>query len=932
MTTYKIGLFSFFLALCPFTSNGQSLYNELPVSTLKTIDSLPNGLQFIIHPTQQPNTEYRLALNIGSLQETEDEIGYAHFLEHLVFNGSEDFPDRQAIDSLQTLGYRFGRDINAYTTYERTAYELSLLDPNQLDLALNILANFLGKSALTEEAILKEKKIVIQEIKDYGETTTFSKKKLEGTKHAHRLPIATEQDIINIDYDRLHAFYKKWYTTNLATIIITGNVDTNKAIAAIKKNFGTFSPTPNADRRQNIYAFNPVFKKHLATQESTNLKANKLEIIRFVKSPLLESKEDFKRQLIGHLYQSFLRIKLKEGASTADSHAAWYLSNRDENVFELKASTKKELLSEVELLSSILHTIANTGITDEELNTLKNTYLNNLNKGEIENAYYIANAYLDQVAANSYFLNNSEEALLAKEVIPTITNQDINTHHKNIWLNEVSNLYLFEFNPTLFELKNEKELEKSWKKGAKKVASLKKTQPAVVEEANEITLNWDAMPPIPFNSKAHIVAEKEYKNIGVTEITLQNGLRIAMKPTTSDDNNYMLSIATRNGLNLASQEDLPYVSEASYFIDTAWFKGFTKDNYMDIGVQKDISTLISVMDNASIANTSSRQANAKDLFEWSYRKLYDYVLPKEDFEEYIQSEIQAISYTSPTPSFAMTPHIRRAQKIADYKFGNYEKKELTTKEDVQKISLANMFRLFDALFRSPKDLSVVVSGNFSVEEIKEKATAYFGSIPVSSMPIRKTISENTLKEKETITRVKITGPETERSDTSLVFKGSIKPNVKENISAQMVRELLNDAFLNVSREKEGLVYSPYTDIEIVFYPKPQTFISLNFSAEEKDLNTLEEYAKKAVKKLQTTPISKALLDRMKKTILNNKTLHLTSSSTFHWTEKLREVYLDFGDLNEFDQYDTILQSITPEDILKVAKTMFNLNNYGVFVL
>lgn len=933
MTTYKILLSSLFLSLCPFITNGQSLYKELPTIQNKTIDSLTNGLQYIIHQTKQPNTEYRLVFNIGSLQETDDEIGYAHFLEHLVFNGSEDFPNRQAVDTLQALGYSFGRDINAYTTYERTVYELSLLDPKQLDLALNILANFLGKSSLTDEAILKEKKIVIQEIRDYGVESTFTKKKLEGTKHAHRLPIATEQDIINIDHQRLREFYKKWYSSNLATIIITGNVNADNAIKAIQKNFGQFNPAPNVNRKQNVFAFNPVFKDKLTTQESPNSKVNKLEIIRFVKSPLLESKEDFKLQLIEHLYNSFLKQKLKEGNSKANNHSTWYLSNRNENAFELQATTKKELLSEVQLLSSIIYSIEQNGIAEEELNTLKASYLNALSKNNSTDPYYLANSYIDQVVAYSYFLNNSEEELLAQEIIASISIDDINTHHKNTWANGTANLYLFEFNSDLFEIKNEKELEKSWRNGAKQVTKFIKKQPIISDDTNELSLNWDTMPPIAFNSKAHIVSEKEYKNIGVTEITLQNDLRIAIKPTTSEDDNYILSIATRKGLNQVKQDERALFEETPYFLDTAWINGLSKDNYSDIGAQKDVSTLISMIDNASIANTSSRQANATDLFEWSYRKLYDYVIPQEDFDEFIAEEIESLATTPATPNYLKNPFIAMSHKIAAYKFGiKATKQPLKTKEDIQRINIKNMFTLFDATFRSPKDMSIVISGNFSVSDIKEKATTYFGSTPLHKSTQQKSNIADPLKEKEEITRAKIIASEAERPDVAIVFKGEINATLKQSIIAQMVRELLNDAFLNVSREKEGLVYSPYSDIDVTLYPEAKTFTSLHFSAEEQDLATLEEYAKQAVKKLQSTPINNEMLERMKRTILNNKTLHLTSSSTYQWVEKLREIYLNFEDLSEFDQYDSILQSITTEDVLNTAKTMFNLNKYGVFVI
>ncbi|MDR0195432.1 MAG: insulinase family protein, partial [Myroides sp.] len=134
-------LYFFASVLCPLLAVGQSTFSDLPKANKAIYGTLDNGLNYIIHPIPQQKTEYRLVLNVGSLQERDDEKGFAHFLEHMIFNGSDDFPGRQAIDTLQRLGYQFGRDINAYTTYERTVYDLSLLDIRQQDLAINILGN-----------------------------------------------------------------------------------------------------------------------------------------------------------------------------------------------------------------------------------------------------------------------------------------------------------------------------------------------------------------------------------------------------------------------------------------------------------------------------------------------------------------------------------------------------------------------------------------------------------------------------------------------------------------------------------------------------------------------------------------------------------------------------------------------------------------------
>lgn len=923
---------------CPFLSNGQDFSPALPVDKNAVLDSLDNGLHYIIHPTNQPNTEFRLVLNVGSLQETQDEKGYAHFLEHMVFNGSEDFPGWQAIDTLQSLGYRYGRDINAYTSYERTVYQLSLQKPAETQLALSILSNFLYKATLDDDAIEKERKIVIQEIKDFGKESAINQKKLEGTKHQGHLPIATEEDILLIKNQKLKEFYKKWYASNLATVIITGNVDPQQAKAEIKKLFKQAKPTIGVKRNQNIYAFNPKFNSVLLKDSNSNNKKTKLEIIRFNNSPLLQKEEDFKNILIESLYSNFLKSKIKEANIKASYHSIWYLSNRTENVFELEGMTKKELLNKTNTIASLINTIHKQKITLDELNSLKKNYIAGLNNTSNEVATYIADKYVDQAAAFSNYLNEENKFSLTYKIIESITVNDLNELHYNSWLKNSDNLYLL-INGTDSEALKEKELLKTWNKGLKKKIVLAKTEPGKDTDTINTSKNftWNSLPiEFPANKTAHLVDKKYFDNIDVTQLTLSNGLRIAIKPTNNTDGYTTLCLFSRNGLNKLANDEYPFFQDTAYFVDSSWIKGMTNDQYNTLGSEKEISTLVSITDTSTIVNTVSRINNLEDLFEWSYRKMFDYEKPQQDFEEYIAQEIKNISEAKKEPSFFNIPSFQLKHKIADYQNTTARKaQELNTAEEWKQIKLDKLFSLYENIVRNSNENCIVISGNFDLEKTIEMAISYFSKMPEKENPLFKTSdneSANFLVETKKIIREKIISEDTKRPEVHIVWKGKINPNLKEYIIAQIIREIFNDEFLKLAREKEGLVYSPYTDIQTEIYPIPQTAISLNFSASEKDIPMLESIAKNVILKIQSTNIEEKLLNRMKNTILNNKNMHLTKDATFQWVEKLRDVYLDFSSLDDFNRYDEILQNITPSDIRIISESIFDINSYGVFLL
>lgn len=933
----KQGSFIYIFLLCPFFCNGQSSFSEFSEETSVLFDSLDNGLHYILHPTTDSNTVCRLVLNIGSLQEENNEKGYAHFLEHMLFNGSEDFPDRKAIDTLQAMGYRYGRDINAYTTYERTVYELSLWEPSQISLALSIFSNFLSKATLTDKDIAKEKKIVIQEIKDFGQENPFNLKKLEGTPYTHRLPIAKERDILELDNERLRLFYQKWYSPSMATIIVTGNVDPEKVAKNIHAHFGNKPRSLHLTNRQhNIRSFHPKFSNHFLANPDTTASYNTLEVIRFSSAPLIHNRETYRQQLTENLYQMLLRTKLKEATSKANYHSIWYLSNRNENTFELQAQSRTALLEQLTLLSSVLSTLEHTEISQKELSDLKGKLLKHTHTMTPESADYIADSYVDQVAVGSPYLSPDAKRSLAHEILPEITSKDVQSLHRSTWSNQGKNLYLFRYNPKLFTLENEKPLEKSWKKGRKNRVHFTKIEKSTQDFYQTDTLfSWEQLPSIPLAPKnTAIVKEVDYENIGVKEITLRNGFRIAIKPTQSKDSLVMLSFVIKNGLNLIPIEDQSYYQDASYFVDRAWINGVNNEAFLNIGAQREISTLIHIDKRNTLINTSNQLANIDDLFEWTYRKLYDYTMPQQEFDEYVQESIENIS-SSPlsNSSFLNNPTIQMRHKIAQYKSSGYsDVQTLQTAEAWSSVNLHKLFDLFDSLVHQPEQSYIILIGNFDVDEVKEKAVRYFSAIQ-SLTPANPMWNSDTVQQKATVHKEVITNPANLRTDVTLIFPGNIRPTLKETVSAHIVRELLQSEFIRESREKNGLVYSPYADIEIQLdHPTPQTFTTLHFSTDYESVKVLEDMTKRLLRKLQTETISETLLRGLQRTIANNKTRYLTEENPYNWAQKLGELYLNFNSLEDFNQYESILRSICPEDIMRVAKTMFSEEHYGLFIV
>lgn len=582
-----------------------------------------------------------------------------------------------------------------------------------------------------------------------------------------------------------------------------------------------------------------------------------------------------------------------------------------------------------------MNTLKRTEISQKDLSDLKSKLLEHIHATTPESADYIADSYVDQVAVGSPYLSPDAKQSLTKDILSEITSEDVQSLHRSTWSDQEKNLYLFRYHPDLFTLENEKTLEKSWKKGRKHRVYFTEIEKSTQNPHQTDTLfSWEQLPPIPIAEKnTAIVKEVDYKNMGVKEITLRNGFRIAIKPTQNKDNLVILSFVNRNGLNLIPIKDQPYYQDASYFVDRASIRGISNEELLSVGAQREISTLIHIDKRSTLIHTSDRLANLDDLFEWTYRKLYDYKMPQQEFDEYIQESIENIGSPPPSSSsFLNNPTIQMRHKIAQYKNNGYsDDQTLQTVEAWNSVNLHKLFDLFDSLVHQPEQSYIILSDNFNVDKVKEKAVRYFSAIQGnnSGIPMR---NPDTVQQKAAVHKEVITNPANQRTDVTLIFPGSIRPTLKETISAHIVRELLQSEFIRESREKSGLVYSPYADMDIQAYPTPQTFTTLHFSTDYENVPILENMTKKLIRKLQTETVNETLLRGIRRTIANNKNRHLTKESPYNWMEKLRELYLDFNSLEDFDQYEEILQSIHPENLLEVAGTMFSEKHYGLFIV
>jgi len=294
--------------------------NDIPIDSRVTMGSLPNGLKYYIqqNPKPEDRVELRLAVDAGSILEDEDQQGLAHFVEHMAFNGTENFEKSELVDFLETTGTRFGADLNAYTSFDETVYMLQVRTDSAeiLDKGLTVIRDWAGGVSFDHEEIDKERGVVKSEWRSRlsGEQRMQQKYfpvMYQGSQYAQRLPIGDPETLDNAPYDAIKRYYKDWYRPDLMAVIIVGDIDVAAMEMEIKKRFSDLTNPADSRKRERFTVprhaetLVSICSDEEASFTSVNLmyKHNKEKI---------NNLKDYRERVVHGIYNGMLGGRLRE--------------------------------------------------------------------------------------------------------------------------------------------------------------------------------------------------------------------------------------------------------------------------------------------------------------------------------------------------------------------------------------------------------------------------------------------------------------------------------------------------------------------------------------------------------------------------------------------------------------------------------------------
>ncbi|MBN2479325.1 MAG: insulinase family protein [Parachlamydiales bacterium] len=906
------GVFIAIILVLTFTLSAKTL-NDKDTS----IGTLSNGITYYVKKNEfeKEKASLRLLVNVGSALEEEHERGIAHFLEHMVFRGSKNFKDYEVVKYLESIGAEFGPDTNAFTSFDRTCYMLEVPLKNEKDLekAFLILSDFAFEAKLDDDKIEIEKNIVLDELRrGLGPSMRLTEKHfdvmMKNTVYQDRMPIGKEEIIKNVKPQVIKDFYKKWYVPKNMAVIAVGDFDKDKIKGYIEKYF-----SKNITKESNFdYFVNDKNSLEYSFYNDPEIGFSLVDFISIKKTKPIISKKDIKDSIIFDICQSVFNERLYDISKEKDSP---FMSAGAYSVPILKNMTYQGITvqlwenNQIEGVKSVLYElkrIKQNKVTQDEFLRVLNSKKSDLEKekknlDKIDNRYYFQSFMDTFINKNRYFSIN-EILDLTSEFLNEITIDDIS--------NGLNDFFNDENYTICVTLPSGKKITESDINQA-----IAQVNIAVLEKNIQNSFNEEELLKPVFETDSNIVKVIKNEKTNITELKLQNGLTVILKPTDLKKDEIII-----NGLALMGAANVD-----SSMIDSAKIASryFSESGICGISPTS-LSKLLKVKNSTFNINLSYNQRSiscntVNDSFE--------------DMFKLLNRAFTCKNYS--TSAFDRTVNLEKEdQKVKnnypDYIF--YEKAEnilnnfslISKPVDLKNVNSKDAENILDTFFSSTKDFTIVIVGDFDCEKAISYSEKYLGSISSEKNPKIKinNLPDIEFSQNEDIEYVKV-GKE-KKSQAMLCFdleKNAIKQE-RDWIKLFLMRYIAKDSLLDALRLKNAKTYGVVNYPIWYFYPDLKHFrYVVSFTG---PVDEIEMINKIALDTLTSTIFEGISVEKFEN---SKKILKVETQDSKKYNERIMQTltgaYLRRLDPELMLSIDSIIDDITFEEMNDFVKQLFS---------
>jgi zinc protease len=901
----------------------------IPLDSAVRTGTLPNGLRYYIRKNAKPEKrlELRLVINAGSVLEDEDQKGLAHFTEHMLFNGTRRFAKNDIVQYLESIGVRFGADLNAYTGFDETVYILPVPTdkPGLVERSFDVLEDWAGGALFDSTEVVKERGVVLEEWRSgLGAGARIRDKQFpvlfQGSRYAVRLPIGDTTIIKTANPGPLKRFYRDWYRPNLMAVIAVGDYDPARIETLVREHFSRL--TNPATPRQRAMVPVPGHDSTLVTiVQDPEEQVSSIQLIYKHPPAPLAKQSDYRMLLARRLYNQMLNSRLTEMTRQQDAPFAFASSSygpfvRSTDVYFLSATVKDGGVQRgLEAILREARRVDQHGFLQAELDRAKASQLRGLESAFQERDKTESGGYASEYI--NYFLTAEPtpgiawEYETAKRVLPTVTLEDVNSLGRQ-WITQVNRVVAVSAptGPTASVPSSGELLNTFRKVDGETVTAWKET----VSEAPLVATN----PPA-----GRVVEEKKIPEIGVTDWKLSNGVRVVVKPTDFKADEVMIQAFSPGGTSVVADVDFADASLANFTVPRGGVASFDaielgkKLAGKRAGVQFGIGSL----DETISAGGSPR--DLETILQLIYLKA---TAPRKDDNAFNAFRAQFVPMLAnrdkdPEQVFSDTVGLTMQQ--------NHPRAQPLTAAMLQSSKYDRQYEIYRDRFADLSDFTFVIVGAVSLDSVKPLVEQWIGALPGSGR--KETWKDVGMKNPPGVIEKTVRKGVEPKARTLVFFTGETTFDPASRYAMRSLGDLIEMKLLDNLREALGGTYSVSAGGQLTKYPKPEYQFTVDFGSSPDKVDLLWKTVQAVIDTVKRDGATAAELQKVREQQLRTQEVSLKENS--YWVGNIAARLENSEDPRGLATYtQDYIQKLTSEQIRDAARRFLDMSRHARFVL
>ena len=816
--------------------NAMAQMPPIPVDKNVKIGHLENGLTYYIRHNAFPEhvASFYIAQKVGSINENDDQRGLAHLLEHLAFNGTEHFKGNSLQDYLQSIGVEYGRNLNAYTSIDKTVYyftDVPTTRTSAVDSCMLILKDWSNGISLTKEAINDERDVVHNEyrLRMVGQQLMLERnlpKLYQGEKYGYRMPIGLMSVVDGCDPETLRAYYRKWYRPDNQAIIIVGDIDVDHVEAQIKKLFSGIKVPKNAAKVVPV----PVADNDTAIYVIDKNKEQKFDMINIMmktdaypdslKGNMAYLVMGYLRSVVGSMFDARLAEQTREADCPFLQGSAGigsYLISGTKDAFSISGVAKPGKVKEA--YAAFLREakrVRDFGFTATEYARAKENFMSGMetmyeNRNKMKNEQFTTQ-YVDHFTDNEPIPSLEDEYKIYQMIVPGFTVEHINDAMKNL---------ISETDTNFVSMVLMKEAEGvSYPTEQELAAIVKQVRGEKLEAYVDNVKQEPLMASAPKAGSIKKVVEN--KVLGFKKLTLSNGAKVVLKKTDYKDNEIRVAGSANVGYS-AFQNDPVNAANASTVWEVSGLAGFTGNDLQKMLAGKQCSVGLTMSPfRHGIAGTSTPK-DLETMMQLLYLSMTNLTKDEKAFENLKNTYTTVLSNKSNNPNMVYQDSIQSTLYL-----GN-KLALLPNVEDIQNINYDRVLDMQKQLYGNAKDFTFYFVGNYDEKVLLPLIEQYIASLPNKGMKLKNQKIPYAKGEVKNIFTKAMENPQSQAREMWFVKLPAYTQ--KTAVLADISARLLEMKYLRSIREELSAAYSTGASCGLIFDYDGKLALTINGTAQ-----------------------------------------------------------------------------------------------------